>query len=297
MLIGMPGRIVNVGSLNVDHVYRVPTIVRAGETLGSSGLERFAGGKGLNQSVAAARAGGAVSHVGCIGADGRWLREALAGEGVEVAAVAEVEGPTGHALIQVDDAGENAIVIHPGANAAIDRADVTAALEAFGPGDWLLAQNEVPGVTDAIVSAAELGLSVCVNPAPMTPAVAGWPLDRVDLLVVNRGEGRALTGLDDPEAIAEALADRTGGEVVVTCGEAGGWWRRGSSSQSYAAAAVSAVDTTAAGDTFVGYFLAGRAEGRGVPEGLRRAARASGVCVTRPGAMPAIPHAREVEAG
>ncbi len=200
-------RIVNFGSLNVDHVYRVPHIVRPGETIASRSYQLFAGGKGANQSMALARAGATVHHAGCIGQGGRWVVDKLAQAGVDIAAVRELDEPTGQAVIQVDDAGENAIFLFAGTNHRIAREQVARTLASFGEGDLLLAQNEINDVGVLIEQAAARGLQVCLNPAPFTDDVPTYPLHDVDWLVLNETEacGVAQVAAGEPEQLLAAL--------------------------------------------------------------------------------------------
>ncbi|MAE64265.1 MAG: ribokinase [Phycisphaeraceae bacterium] len=285
----------NFGSINLDLVYRVDHVARPGETIAASTCERFAGGKGANQSVALARAGAAVEHVGVVGEDGRWLIDLLGENGVGTTLTRVADGPTGHAIIQVDDAGENAIVLLPGMNHRFDRASIDAALDAAGPGDHVLVQNEINDVAAIIEAAARRGLTVCFNPAPYDDSIASMPLERVDLLFVNEVEGAGLSGCADPDGIADALARRFPRTTVVLTRGADGADYRGSIGALHAdAVSVPVVDTTAAGDTFVGFYLAGHAQGRAPGQCLDLARRAAALTVTRPGAMPSIPTAAEV---
>ena len=251
--------VLNVGSLNIDRVYRVPHIARPGETLAASSLQVFAGGKGANQSVALARAGARVGHCGRVGPDGTWLIEKLAAQGVLTQWIAAGPAPTGQAIIQVADDGENAIVLLAGANHEITAADVDAALAALRPGAWVLAQNETSSVGHLIERAAAAGLHVAFNPAPFTPEVIGYPLDRLRLLVANESEAEGLTGASDPAESLRRLTSRLpGAEIVLTLGAAGVLYGCGDERLHVPACAAQAVDTTAAGDTFIGYFLAER---------------------------------------
>ena len=187
-------KILNIGSLNLDYVYAVPHFVTAGETLLSGRRDVFPGGKGLNQTVAAARAGAEVLHGGAVGADGDMLLDLLRDAGADVSAVAWVDVPTGHAVIQVNPQGENAILILGGANRAVTAETVGIALEKVGPGDILLLQNEINGLDYIIRRAYEKGLRIFFNPAPMEDAVKDLPLELLDTLIVNEGEGKALAG-------------------------------------------------------------------------------------------------------
>jgi ribokinase len=291
----MSARILNFGSLNVDHVYRVPHIVVPGETLASDDLQCFAGGKGANQSVALARAGAAVWHGGRIGADGRWLLDTLTRAGVNTAYIAVGAEPTGHAIIQVDTAGENAIVLFGGANRTQSRPQIDAALAAFEAGDWLLLQNEIDEVPYLLLQARRRGLRTCLNTAPYGPEVAAYPLDCVDLFVVNETEGAGLTGCTNADAILAAMARRfPDAATVLTLGARGARYAGRGQQFSEPAVPVSAVDTTAAGDAFIGYFLADSLAGASPATALRTACRAAAIAVARPGAADSIPFRHEV---
>lgn len=283
-------RILNLGSLNLDRVFRVPHIVTPGQTLGSAGYQTYCGGKGLNQSVALARAGAEVWHVGRIGSDGVVLSDALRESGVVIEHVAVDEAlASGQAIIQVGDDGENAIVLDAGANRAISSDQLDAALDGVSAGDWFLTQNETNLVAEALSRAKARGLKTCLNPAPIDASITAIDLTLVDLLVVNQTEAAAL---------GEALS-RHDRPVVHTLGKAGATWTVNPSAGTgpdvcVQAEAVTAVDTTAAGDCFIGYLLAGLVAGLDPEAALGRANRAAAISVTRPGAMASIPHASEL---
>ncbi len=299
----------NFGSINVDHVYRVPHLVRPGETLSSASLETVLGGKGANQSVALARAGAAVRHVGRIGAADEALLDALLDAGVDCGRVVRVPGTSGHAIIQVDDAGENAIVLHGGANRGFDAAALEAGLEGAEPGDWLLVQNECDALPIALDIARRRGLRVAFNPAPMDAGVAALELDALELLIVNETEAAQLaaalgatagargsdSGQDDDAvaALAEALPQVA---LVATLGARGAMLVSGGERTHVVAPRVDVVDTTGAGDTFVGYLLAALVAGAAPVDALRRAVIAGSLATTRAGATPSIPTAAEVDA-
>jgi len=288
-------RILNFGSLNIDYVHRVNHIAQPGETIAGNSLDVFAGGKGANQSVALARAGADVAHAGMVGEDGRWLVDVLKQAGADVSQVrVHDEIKTGHAVIQVDDRGENAILLHGGANQAITPAHIDAAIHSAQPGDTLLLQNEVNEVPAIIQAAAGRGLKVCLNPAPMGDDVKDWPLDKVAILIVNETEGEALCNENDPLAMLPKLIAMTGGEVIVTMGKDGALYTDGGEAIHQPAETADAVDTTAAGDTFIGYFLAGRAHGESVEASLKAAVKASALCVSKRGAMESIPAASDL---
>lgn len=288
-------KILNFGSLNIDRVYRVDHLVRPGETLTSTGFNEFAGGKGLNQSIALARAGADVCHAGKIGRDGRFLKQLLSDNGVDVSLVQMSDIPTGHAIIQVNRAGENSIILFGGANQEMSRAEIRAAFAGFNAGDWLLLQNEINGIADILSLAAEQGLKVMFNPAPMTPDVLNLPLDLIDWLVVNEVEGEAITGQRAPEDIIDAiLAGYPRISLILTLGDKGAHFAKGVHRLFTPAEPVTPVDTTGAGDTFVGFFLAELTNGLDIENCLRLAARAAAVCVTRKGAAASIPTRAEL---
>jgi len=276
-------KVLNFGSLNIDFVYRVRDFVRPGETLSASEFARFAGGKGLNQSIALARAGAHVVHAGAVGTDGNFLLELLRGNGVDCALVEVVDDtPTGHAVIQVADSGENAIVLYPGANHRITPESIDRALAATEPGDMLLLQNEISSMTDIIIRAHERGLRIFFNPAPMTEAVAAYPLELVDTLIVNETEWEALSASRLPDEV----------NVLKTLGAKGAIY----DGRIFVPAqrVENVVDTTAAGDTFIGYFVAGLLEGRDVESAMQTASLASAWCVRHSGAEPSIPRRRDL---
>ena len=297
----------NFGSINVDHVYRVPHLVRPGETLASASLETVLGGKGANQSVALARAGAAVVHVGRIGEADAALLGTLEGAGVDCARIGRVAGTSGHAVIQVDDAGENAIVLHGGANRGFDADALGRALDGAEAGDWLLAQNECDALDAAFAEARRRGMRVAFNPAPMHASVADLALGELDLLVVNETEARELAAALAGENVARGGADVDGAidalaarlpdvPLVVTLGAAGAALSVRGERTRARAPSVDAVDTTGAGDAFVGYLLAALVAGAAEAEALGRACTAGALAATRPGATPSIPVAAEVDA-
>ena len=288
-------KIVNLGSLCIDNVYRVPAIAGAGETVASRSHEVFPGGKGLNQSLAAARAGAAVAHVGCVGADGAWLRDLLAEEGVHVDGVRVTDGASGHAVIQVDDAGANAIAIAGGANRTLAAADVAFALDQISPNDWLLLQNEINDLPDVLAAAKRRGCALAFNVAPVDGREAAYDLSAVKLLIVNEIEAAALAGVADPNAAARALRDRyPQADVVLTLGAAGLIHMGTEGATTLPAFAAEAVDETAAGDAFIGYLMAALLAGEGMAQALRLGSAAGALAVAKAGAAASIPTLGEV---
>lgn len=295
----MAGRILNFGSLNIDYVYSLDHIVRAGETEASLDYQVFPGGKGLNQSAALSRAGGRVFHGGRIGGEGLFLKTALEESGVDCRFLRVDDGANGHAVIQRTPAGENCILLYPGANHKNTRADMDGALASFDEGDVLVCQNETSEVGYLIEAAFRRGLRVAWNPSPVTDAVGAVEFSMLTWLIINEIEGQAITGESAPEAMLEALARRAPGlRVVLTLGAGGSVYRHGDLVLTQARYEVPVRDTTAAGDTFLGYFIQeASADGR-EPETVRRALKmasmAAALAVSREGAMPSIPRREEV---
>ena len=284
------------GSMNIDHVYRMSHLVRAGETLSSSVYQRNPGGKGLNQAIALARAGMEVSFAGAIGRDGLFLRDYLASFGVDTSLVRVLEEPTGHAMIQLDEAGQNAIVLYGGANQQMTGASIRDTLADFGVGDCILLQNEINLLDEIVRQAKEKGMQVILNPSPMSGALPPL-LPLVDWLILNEVEGEDVTGCREPDAMLDALLERCPDcRVVLTLGVQGAMYADRTRRCFQPAFPVQVVDTTAAGDTFTGYFFQGVLGGGTVEEALRAAARASAIAVTRPGAGGSIPAIAEVAA-
>jgi ribokinase len=290
-------RVLNFGSINVDHVYSVEHFVRPGETLNCHEYRRFAGGKGLNQSIALAQAGASVYHAGKVGIEDAWLKSLMEDKGVDTRFVETINGPSGHAIIQVNAAGENAIVIVGGANQLISESDIQRIIANFGAGDTLLAQNEVNAVPKIIRSAKARGLTVVFNAAPMNPQVLNYPLELVDILVVNETEAQSLTGESEPEKIYETLHHRYPCmAVVLTMGHKGAAYFSPQDRFHQPAEKVHVVDSTGAGDTFIGFFLAEFIRTNEPKTALAYAIRAAAITVTRHGAADSIPSRKELEA-
>ena len=289
-------KVLNFGSINIDYVYRVPHLVRPGETLAASQMDRLLGGKGANQSVALARAGVVVKHAGAVGLTDQWALAELKSTGVDTEHVAVIDSPSGHAIIQVDDQGENAILLFGGANQTHSPERIDKIISTMAPGDWLLLQNECNGNLQAIQAARKHGLKIAFNPAPMTPEVAEMPLHEIDLIFINEVEACDLSGQTCAEMAFCTLSARHPDLVIVmTQGHKGATLTVDGEVTHLPAPEVKAVDSTGAGDTFVGYFLAGVIQGMSYKEALGRAISASALAVTRHGASTSIPMASEVK--
>lgn len=290
-------KILNYGSCNVDYVYALDHILKVGETLVADGMETFPGGKGLNQSVAMARAGATVYHAGCIGRDGAFLAALLSEAGVDLTYLKRVDAKNGHAVIQVGRDGHNSICIYPGSNAMIETADIDRALADFSAGDLLLLQNEINRVDYLIERAHAKGMTVVLNPSPINETVLGLELSMLSYIVLNEIEAMDLSGQDDPwRALDFFEAHYPRLRVVLTLGAKGCVYQADGERIARSAYATEAVDTTAAGDTFTGYFVAGLCEGLPTDKILSLATAAASIAVSRRGAAPSIPVRNEVEA-
>lgn len=290
-------KLVNLGSLCIDNVYSVSTLAGAGETVASRAHEVFPGGKGLNQSLAACRAGCDVVHVGCVGADGQWLKALLHDAGVDVENVREVDGASGHAVIQVDDNGQNSIVISGGTNRQITDADISAALSRIGPGDWLLLQNEINDLETVLQQAYARDVAVALNVAPVDGREQNYSLADLAMLIVNEVEAAALAGDSDPDTALSVLCEKYPTvRVVLTLGRDGLRYGHGDDRRTLAALQVDAVDETAAGDAFIGFLMAAVIDGQDIDAALRLASAAGALAVTRAGAASSIPTLAEVTA-
>lgn len=294
-------RVLCFGSLNIDFVYQVPRFVSAGETLAAASLCRFSGGKGLNQSIALSRAGLETWHAGAVGADGLFLLEELRAADVHTDCVEVLDGvPTGHAIIQKNPQGNNCILLFGGANRRVTREQIDRTLAEFGPGDALVLQNEISQLPYLMERARERGMTVALNPSPMEDALLPL-LPLAGELLLNEVEAaqllqaRAMPVPEEPEALAAALREALPRQnILLTLGERGSLFTDGDRLLRQAADSVTAVDTTAAGDTYTGFFLAGILGGREPAWAMRYASSAAAIAVTRPGAAPSIPTREEV---
>lgn len=286
------------GSLNIDTVYSVPHIVRPGETIHSSGLNVNPGGKGLNQSAAMSKAGLTVKHAGMVGTDGLFLLDVLKSFGVDVSLVKISDTvKSGNAIIQVEESGENSILLFGGANQAISIDQIRAVYDSLEPGDLVLLQNELNDTALLIEEAAKRKLRVALNAAPFTPEAKNFPYSDVEFLFVNETEGGELAGTDDIDEMIKRLPDVCPNTVILTLGEQGSVVLENGNVHRAGICKVEAVDTTAAGDTYTGYFLASYLASNDIGLAMRTAAYASAITVTRPGAAESIPYLSEIPKG
>lgn len=289
-------RILNFGSLNIDYTYRVEHIVKPGETITSRKLEIFPGGKGLNQSIALAKAGAEVFHAGLIGEDGAFLKDVCQEAGADVSLIRESKVRTGNAIIQVSEQGQNSILLFPGANREMTEEYIEEVLGYFEEGDILLLQNEINQIDVLIEKGKEKGMKVVLNPSPFDERIGQCDLNKVDLFFLNEVEGEQITGEKESDAILSKMRERFPlAETVLTVGASGAYYSDGKDVVFQEAFPVKAVDTTAAGDTFTGFFLEAVMEGATGAEALRRAAKASSIAVSRKGASVSVPTKEEVD--
>ena len=293
-------RVLNFGSLNIDYVYQVEHMVRPGETLGSSAMQVHPGGKGANQSAALGKAGVAVYHAGRIGSDGQFLTETLAAAGVNIDFIETGAAHSGHAIIQVDSQGENAILLFGGGNHEISDAFIEKTLAQFSAGDILLLQNEINNIPLIMKQAKQRGMTIWFNPAPYASDINDYPLDLVDCFIVNETEAAGMAQMDadtDPETLtAQLLAQFPNAELVMTLGGDGVLFKSASELIRVPARPVQVVDTTAAGDTFIGYYAASLIDGMERRAALERACCAAGIAVSQAGAMTSVPSPEAVAA-
>ena len=290
-------KVLNFGSLNIDYVYSVEDFVKKGETISSNKLNVFSGGKGLNQSISLSKAGVNVCHAGMIGHDGTFLEKTLKQSGVDIKYLKKSESVrTGNAIIQNNRQGDNCIILYGGANQAVTKEMVDTVLREFASEDWLVLQNEINEIPYIVEQAHKKGMKIILNPSPMNKRIFEINLNYIDCFILNEIEAQELTKTSsDQEILKQELVKRfPNAEIVLTLGEQGAMYLKGDRCIFQRAYRVEAVDTTAAGDTFTGYYLAGRIQQMPVEKALDMAAKASAIAVSRKGAAPSIPSRDEV---
>ena len=293
-------KVLNFGSLNIDYVYDVEHFVKKGETISSSALNVFPGGKGLNQSIALAKAGAEVYHAGMIGEDGKFLAELLAEAGVNTDNILiSKEVRTGNAIIQNDSSGDNCIILFGGANRAINRSYIDKVLEKFGEGDYIILQNEISELPYIISEADKKGMKIVLNPSPMDDIILKEAdLSIVSCFLLNEVEAKALlcNNESEPEKLMELIVGKfPKAGVLITLGGDGSIYGKDKKIIKEAAVKTDVRDTTAAGDTFTGFFVTGLLSGEDMGEVLKRASMAASIAVSRKGAAISIPTLKEVE--
>lgn len=290
-------KVLSYGSLNIDNVYTVDHFVRSGETMSSLQMEVFSGGKGLNQSIALAKSGVSVWHAGAVGKkDGDFLLEQLEEVGVHVELISKLPVKTGHAIIQRNREGQNCILLFGGANQQVTKEQVDDVMEQFSEGDFLLLQNEISEIGYIMQKAHEKKMKIVLNPSPMDEKIFTYPLEYVDYFILNEIEARDLCGHEGTgDELLELLAEKFPmAKIVLTLGEDGAIYRDQEIVIRQPIFKVDAVDTTAAGDTFTGFFIGGLVLGETPQMAMKNAAKASSIAVTRSGAAPSIPYRKEL---
>ena len=286
------------GALNIDIIYPVDHIVIPGETIRAASLEKSAGGKGANQAAAAAKAGAEVFLAGRIGSDGEFLLSLLKKCGVNTDHVKTGSGSTGQAFIQLDKNGQNAIVYYAGENGEITVDEAETVIAAFNEGDIISLQNELPHTPQMITAAAKKKMKICYNPSPWDEKIRSFPLELVNIFIVNEIEGPILADLplhSSPEKVLACLTKRfPGKEIILTAGEDGAYYGCDIVREKANAIKLPVLDTTGAGDTFTGYYLAARAKKYPVLDAINLACKAASIAVSRKGALGAIPAGNEV---
>lgn len=289
-------KVLNFGSLNLDYTYQVPHIVREGETISSNDVQMHLGGKGFNQSVALARAGVPVYHAGLVGEEGLDFYDACEECGIKTDYIKTVTGRCGHTIIQVDEDGQNSIVLFGGANQKNTKEYVDEVLKNFETGDILLLQNEINELPYIIDQAFAKGMTIVLNPSPMNEIIDECDLGKVSIFVLNETEGQQLTGQTTPTTIVAAMeASFANAKIVLTLGKGGSIFHHGDEELYQAAFDVNTVDTTAAGDTFTGFLIAGILKKQPMRDILVNASKAAALAVQKQGAAQSIPFMSEVE--
>jgi len=288
-------RVFNFGSINIDYVYEVEEIVKNGETISSNKQNEFVGGKGLNQSISLAKAGVEVEHVGVVGEKDKQLTQALEAVGVSTKFVKRITNLSGHAIIQVDKKGNNAIIVFPGANNCLDKNYIDEVFKSISSEDIVLLQNEISNVDYIVEKSYENGNKVYLNPSPFTDALLEVDFNKVHCLLINEIEGETITQKKNPEQICERLVqDYHNLNVILTLGEKGAMFHNNTCTEKHDAFITEVVDTTAAGDTFTGYFIANFLDDKEIKDCLKIACLASSCAVSKKGASDSIPFLKEV---
>lgn len=288
-------KILSLGSINLDKSYYVRHIAKAKETIESLSFSEAIGGKGLNQSIAMSHAGGEVWFAGYIGKSNADLCPAMEKEGLHLDYLKMIDAPTGHAIIQIDEEGQNCILIHAGANGKVSEEYIESVLKNFGEGDFLVLQNEIANVDYAICEARKVGMTIFLNPSPINTGKEISNIELVDYIILNEIEGAILTGKTDFDDILSSLQEKyKHTTIILTIGDRGVLCSSKRERYSHGCYRVQAVDTTAAGDTFTGFFIVALSKKKTLDEALKFASLASALCVSKQGAVPSIPTLEEL---
>ena len=294
-------KILCFGSLNIDYIYEVNAFVKAEETISSKSFSKKCGGKGLNQAAALAKAGSQTFLAGSVAASGKFLTDYCKKFNVDTSFV--IENPsveTGHAIIQVDTHGQNCILLYSGANRTITTEHIDRVFNNFTAGDYVLLQNEINNIAYIMKKAKEKNIKIVFNPSPLDETVYEYPLDLVDIFIMNRVEGMALSGCKeeyggDYKRLAQAIAKKfPHSRIVLTLGKAGALYLDDKTLCFQGIYDAPVVDSTGAGDTFTGYFISQLAGGQSIQKAMEIASKAAALAVTKRGATESIPCMEEV---
>lgn len=288
-------KILVFGSLNIDHVYQVKKIVLEKETIQALSYQTYCGGKGLNQAIACAQAEGDVYFAGCLGKDGQSLKAQLQAHNIHTDYLMDIDEANGHAIIQVDETGQNSIIVYGGSNQKITQAQILDTLENFEQGDYIILSNEINELHVIMDHARQKGMKIVFNASPITKEIFDLPYEKIDYLLINETEGLALTGFSNPQQIITDLTMKYRGlSVIITLGEHGCYFKNHFTIEYQSAFKTKAVDTVGAGDTFLGYFATSVASGLSIKRSMEMASLASSIAITRHGASSSIPSLKEV---
>jgi ribokinase len=288
-------KILNFGSLNYDYIYSVDHIVEGGETISSSKREIVCGGKGLNQSVALTRAGAKVYHAGMVGKDGTELLNVCKASGINASNISVVEGESGHTIIQVDKEGQNCIILFGGSNHKITKEHIDEVLSGFEKDDIILLQNEINLLDYIIEQSYKKGLKIILNPSPFDDMLKKCDLSKISIFILNEIEGEQITGEKNHKKILDEMLNKyPNSKIVLTLGSKGVMYKDKNQECCRDAYKVNIVDTTAAGDTFTGYFIASLVNNVTIEQSLEISSKAAAIAVTKAGATTSIPFMEEV---
>ena len=283
-------KILNLGSINKDFFYSVNDFVKPGETIPSIRYNVKIGGKGLNQSVGISKAGQKIYHAGIINKDDTFILDKLKKWNINCENIVLGDNPTGHAIIQVDKNGENSIIIHGGANHDFDIKFIKSVLSKFDSGDILVLQNEINNIKEIIDRAHHKKMKIVFNPAPFNNEILSYDLNKISTLILNQTEGEALSKEKKPDGILKVLNSKFNNtEIILTLGEKGSLYSFKDELLKIKAHKVDTIDTTGAGDTFIGYYVAGIASDISKKNNLNRASEAAAIATTKLGGAESIP--------
>ena len=283
-------KILNFGSINKDFFYSVNDFVQPGETISSITYNIKIGGKGLNQSVGISKAGQKIYHAGIINKDDTFILDKLKKWNINCENILLSNNPTGHAIIQVDKKGENSIIIHGGANHDVDIKFIKSVLSKFDSGDILVLQNEINNIKEIIDRAHHKKMKIVFNPAPFNNEILSYDLNKISTLILNQTEGEALSKEKKLDGILKVLNSKFNNtEIILTLGEKGSFYSFKDELLKIKAHKLDTVDTTGAGDTFIGYYVAGIASKMNTKDNLNRASEAAALATTKLGGAESIP--------